>query len=106
MRNYVFDFNTVALLATLEISVFKAIPDTEEVSINLSKLRREVCGAIEKEDDEELHKSFDAMESILCDVNSDQIYYKLHVFQPVVDIKWEGENHEGSEEHRNTENYV
>ena len=80
MRRYIWSFNTVELLADLEVATYCAFPDIRKVLSCLTKLRYAVNPTFQ--DDEELKKAFDKFDSVISD--TDSTYVSLGSVKEVV----------------------
>lgn len=80
LRNYIWDFRVVQLIANLEVAVYTRIPDLVEVRRYLDSLKletRDVC-----QEDEELSSAFDKMYDILGE--NTEVFSKIYVVTEVV----------------------
>lgn len=82
IREYIWDFNTVNILADLEIETYKSFPDIDKLQKHLSDLKRDVSATDVYDEDEELKAAFEDFESLLDD--TDEIYASLKTFKKVV----------------------
>lgn len=82
VRKYIWDFSTVEKLADLEVSVYRAFPDIDEVSRCFDKLRFDLKS--KEKDDEDLKKACDKFKSIL---DSDtETYIKIYQVDEVISL--------------------
>ena len=79
MRNYIWEFKTVDLLAELEISIYKRFPDIEDTKKILEKLKAKIDKTMS--DDEDFKKAYDKLAKVLSDTQV--------VFTLVRDINFE-----------------
>lgn len=80
IRNYIWSYEVVNLLADLEIETFKALPDIIQIKSFLDKLHietRNVC-----KEDEDLEQSFVDFEQTLED--SDEVCYTITQVNEVI----------------------
>lgn len=70
MRKYVWDIQTVALLAQFEVDLYQAFPDMEVVRKSFSRLRRAIKFVSDK--DEELEKTIENLQDY---IDSDNKYF-------------------------------
>lgn len=97
MRRYIWSINTVQILASLEVAVYKAFPDESEVRKCYDALYRDIKGDIPRDEDtEDFYKSFDEFEDTLN--NFDSIYNDIYVVSEVLVNENNEEHAEGSEE--------
>lgn len=78
MRNYVWDFDTVKLLAEIEELCYTAFPDKEQLLRRLNKIKSKFNSL----PDESLKDAYDELLELLS--KSDTFYTKLLVPQEVV----------------------
>lgn len=65
MRNYIWDFKTIDLLADLEIGIYRRFPNVEEVKRVLEKLRSKIDKVMVN--DEDFQKAYDRLQKVLSD---------------------------------------
>ena len=65
MRNYIWDFKTIDLLADLEIGIYRRFPNIEEVKRVLEKLRSKIDKVMVN--DEDFQKAYDRLQKVLSD---------------------------------------
>ena len=65
MRNYIWDFKTIDLLADLEIGIYRRFPNVEEVKRVLEKLRSKIDKVMAN--DEDFQKAYDRLQKVLSD---------------------------------------
>lgn len=80
IRNYVWDFNTIDLLANLEAEIYSAFPDTSKLKSCFMRFKQCISDALK--DDEELAQSVKHLEDSIDQASS--IYCKLERVQEVV----------------------
>lgn len=67
MRDYIWDFKTVDLLAELEIAIYHRFPNIDETKNILGKLRSKINKMLQA--DEELKHAYDGLLEVLSDTN-------------------------------------
>ena len=67
MRNYIWDFKTVDLLAELEIAIYHRFPNIDETKNLLGKLRSKINKMLQT--DEELKHAYDDLLEVLSDTD-------------------------------------
>lgn len=82
LRKYTWDFCTVQLIADLEISVYRRIPNMSEIRSVFSKLRSAVQDIVR--DDGEFQSEVDAFQARLDE--DDEVYTKLNQVREVITI--------------------
>lgn len=82
LRKYIWNFDTVTLIAELEVACYQLFPDIDKVKDLLAKLHRAVKTV--ESDDEDMKKTFDKFEDLLKDVTDEDRYAKLNWVQEVV----------------------
>lgn len=70
LREYIWDFNTVEILAELEISIFTAFPERDKVKSTLQSLKYQIKDQFE--DNEDLKKAYESLEKL---VESEDTFY-------------------------------
>ena len=80
LREYLWPFDTVELIADLEIACYQAFPAIEDVKSRISNLRREISSVLK--DDEELSTQFDEFEEMLN--GQDTVYLTLNKVKEVI----------------------
>lgn len=80
LREYLWPFDTVELIADLEIACYQAFPAIEDVKSRISNLRREISSVLK--DDEELRTQFDEFEEMLN--GQDTVYLTLNKVKEVI----------------------
>ncbi len=81
LRNYIWDFQIVEMIANLEISVYKVFPDVNEIRNNLISLKNNIKDVLS--DDEDLSVSFQNFSDTL-DSEDITIYAKLNQLRGVI----------------------
>lgn len=81
IRKYVWDIDSVELIAKIEDEANKSFPDVGNLNHLLDQLKQ-----ISKENelDKELLDSIDKFKNILVDINSDDIYTSIISFKEIV----------------------
>lgn len=82
MRNYIWDFRTVEVLANLEVDTYKRFPNIDDIVKDTNQLKRLISTTDVFQDDLELQKSFNRFEDLLSDI--DTVYADLQTFRKVV----------------------
>lgn len=82
LRNYIWDFNIVEAIADLEVSVYRAFPDINDVKQCIDNLKSMIISCDILSDDEKLKSAFDDFYELLND--ADSIYLNLQTFKKVV----------------------
>lgn len=80
-RNYVWDFDIVELLSDLEIEIYQAFPNINNVNSKFQELKRQVSFT-EAFHDDSLKDAFINFEDVICD--TDGLYVDLKSFKEVV----------------------
>lgn len=83
MMQYLWDFDTVELLANIEIEIFKAFPDVNRLKKLTSDLEREISDVF-TEDTAEFKSAHDALKSLVD--SYDDSGYELYSVNALVDI--------------------
>lgn len=65
MRNYIWDFKTIDLLAELEISIYRRFPDIADTQKVLEKLKAKIDKTMKE--DEEFQRAYDRLKKVLAD---------------------------------------
>lgn len=73
LRNYIWRFDIIELIADLEVAVFTRFQNLDKVKSILNKLYSEIDNIVE--DDEDLKEAFDKFLSILDDANT--VYVRI-----------------------------
>lgn len=82
-RNYVWDFDIVELLSDLEIEIYQAFPNINNVNSKFQELKRQVSFT-EAFHDDSLKDVFINFEDAICD--TDGLYVDLKSFKEVVTL--------------------
>lgn len=82
MRNYIWDFRTVEVLANLEVDTYKRFPNIDDIAKDTNQLKQLISTTDVFQDDLELQKSFNRFEDLLSDI--DTVYADLQTFRKVV----------------------
>ena len=80
VRNYVWDFDTVELLANLEAEIYSTFPNIDKLKSYFIRFKQ--CVKDASKDDEELEQSIEHLEDSIDQASS--IYCKLERVQEVV----------------------
>ena len=80
LRNYIWDFDTVAAIANLEIDVYESFPDMKQVTVDFLKLRN--CINQFEYEDEDLDNAIASFEDVISE--SDEVYVKLNQVKEVL----------------------
>lgn len=80
LRRYVWPYETVELIADLEIAAYTAVPDMAELSTALRSLHSECIE--ECREDEELAQAFDSLDKLTSD--NPQPYLALNIVKEVI----------------------
>jgi len=67
MRNYIWDFKTVDLLADLEIEIYKRFPNIDDAKRTLEKLKSKIDKTLRE--DEDFQKSYEKLFSTISDTD-------------------------------------
>ena len=81
LRNYVWEFHTVELLAELEIAVYKSFPDIDEIRNIFNHLYQDVRDVMRN--DEDLRDSVESFKSIISQKDT-EFYFKLNQVKEVI----------------------
>lgn len=79
MRKYIWNFDTVKLLAEIEVSCYTAFPNINELKYKCDRLQFAIKPIAQ--DDEDLQKSLDELVELL---DSDSIFMKLDSVEEVI----------------------
>lgn len=80
MRNYIWSFPVVNILAEFEIACYETCPDLDKVRKLFDALKREVTEVLREDDT--FKDAFDAFESLVKD--ADEVYAKLYQVDEVM----------------------
>lgn len=82
MRNYIWDFKTVEVLANLEVDTYRRFPNVDDIIKDTNQLKRLISTTDVFQDDLEFQTSFNRFEDLLSDI--DTVYADLQTFRKVV----------------------
>lgn len=81
MRNYLWDLNTLNILADIEVATYQSFIDVAELEVKLRKLQQIIRPIME--DDEYLEDAFNAFNELAEDAKDAKLYCKLYQVEEV-----------------------
>lgn len=81
LRNYIWGIDTVKLLAELEVSIYNAFPNIEDIRNNFNRMLPDIRDVML--DDEDLKKSVDNFQKVI-NSEDEEFYFKLNQVREVI----------------------
>lgn len=83
LRQYIWDFSVVELIADLEVAAFTRFPDKDKLSILIKKLDSELRDLLKGEDNQDFQDAWDRFKTVADD---DEYYHKLYQVTEVISV--------------------
>lgn len=83
LRQYIWDFSVVEIIADLEVATFTRFPDKGKLQSLIRKLETEIRDLLKGDDNEDFNKAWQRFKDIAAD---DEYYHKLYQVAEVIPV--------------------